>query len=102
MFGDGNSIAAGRVHHHDAALGGGVQIDVVDADAGASDDAQLGGLVHHGRIDKGRRADNDGVGVGQLSGKVSLSGLTTVQSPFSPKTLSAEGETLSATTTFIL
>ena len=69
VFGDGNRIAARSVHHHDAALGGGVEIDVVDAHAGASDHAQLGSLVHHGRIDKGRRAHNDGVSVGQLTGK---------------------------------
>ena len=31
MLGDSHSIAAGGVHHHDAALGGSVEIDVVDA-----------------------------------------------------------------------
>ena len=74
VFRDGNRIAAGSVHHHDAALGGGVEIDVVDTHARASDDAQLGSLVHHGRIDEGCRADNDGVGVGQLAGKSFLVG----------------------------
>ena len=33
-------VAAGRVHHHDAALRGRLDIDVVDADAGAADDLQ--------------------------------------------------------------
>ena len=63
VLGDRYGIAAGRVHHHDAALGGGVEIDVVDAHAGASDDAQLGRLVHHGCIDEGRRAHQNGVGI---------------------------------------
>ena len=69
VLGDGNSIAAGRIHHHDAALGGGVEIDVVDAHAGAPDDAQLGSLVHHGRVDEGRRANHDGIGIGQFAGE---------------------------------
>ena len=102
MLGDGDRIAAGSVHHHDAALGGGIEIDVVDAHARASDHAQFGSLVHHGRVDEGRRAHHDGVCIRQFTGERSLSGLTTVQSPFSPKTFSAEGETLSAMTIFIL
>ncbi len=69
MLGDGNSIATGRVHDHDAALGGGVEIDIVDAYAGAPDDAQLGSLVHHRRIDEGCRANQYGVGIGQLAGE---------------------------------
>ena len=36
-------LPAGRVHHHDALLGGGVDVDVVDADAGAADDPEVGG-----------------------------------------------------------
>ena len=36
-LGDGDRRAAGRVHHHDAAAGGGVEVHVVDADAGAAD-----------------------------------------------------------------
>ena len=54
VLGDRDGVAAGSVHHHDAALGGGVEIDVVHAHAGASDDAQLGRLVHHGGVDEGR------------------------------------------------
>ena len=41
MFRGGDGVAEGRVHHHDAALRGGGNIDVVDADAGAADDLQL-------------------------------------------------------------
>src|ERR1022692_1005879 len=61
MLGDSHSIAAGRVHPHDAAFGGSVEIDVVHAHAGASDDAQLGGLVHHGRVNERGRADQDAI-----------------------------------------
>ena len=69
VLGDRDGIAAGRVHHHDAALGGGVEIDVVHAHAGASDDAQLGGLVHHGGIDERGRAHQYGVRSGQFAGE---------------------------------
>ena len=41
VLGGGDVVAAGRVHHHDAALGRGRDVDVVDADAGAADDLQL-------------------------------------------------------------
>ena len=58
VFGNGNGIAAGSIHHHDAALGGCIEVNVVDAYARAPDDAQLGGLVHHGRINKCCRATN--------------------------------------------
>ena len=40
VLGGGDVAAAGRVHDHDAALGRRVDVDVVDADAGAADDAQ--------------------------------------------------------------
>ena len=33
-------VAAGRVHHHDALAGGGLGVDVVDADAGPGDRPQ--------------------------------------------------------------
>ena len=50
VLGGGDVVAAGRVHHHDAAPGGRVDVDVVDADAGAADDAQpLGGGDHLAR-----------------------------------------------------
>ena len=41
VFRRGDRIAAGRIHHHDAALRGRLDIDVVDADAGATDHLQL-------------------------------------------------------------
>ena len=37
-----DGVAAGRVHDHDAPLRGGLDVDVVDADAGAPDDLQPG------------------------------------------------------------
>ncbi len=61
-----HGVAAGSVHDHDAALGGSVEIDVVDAHPGASDDAQLGRLVHHGGVNEGSRAHQNGVGIGQF------------------------------------
>ena len=41
MLGDRNRIAARRVHDEYAGCGGGGQIDVVHADAGAADDLEL-------------------------------------------------------------
>jgi hypothetical protein len=45
MFGGGDGVAVRRVHHHHAARGGGFQIDIVHADAGAADHFQVGGDV---------------------------------------------------------
>ena len=42
VLGHRDGVAAGRVHHQHAGRGGGVQIDVVHAHAGAADHAQLG------------------------------------------------------------
>ena len=41
MFGGGDGIAERRVHHDDAFRGGGGNIDIVDADAGAADHFQI-------------------------------------------------------------
>ena len=41
MLGGGDGIAEGRVHDDDAARGGGRDVDIVDADAGAADDLEL-------------------------------------------------------------
>ena len=40
MLGGGDVAAAGRVHDHDALLGGRVDVDVIDADAGPTDHAE--------------------------------------------------------------
>ena len=42
MLGGGDRIAEGRVHDDDAAARGGRDIDIVDADAGAADDLEVG------------------------------------------------------------
>ena len=69
VLGDRYSIAAGSVHDDDAALGSGIEIDVIHAHTGAPDDAQSGGLVHHRGVNKRGGADQDGVGGWQLRGK---------------------------------
>ena len=61
VLGGGDVAAAGRVHHHDAALGGRVDVDVVDADAGAADDAQLVGPRDHVGGHLGGAADDERV-----------------------------------------
>ena len=49
VLGHRDGVAAGRVHHQHAGRGGGVQIHVVHAHAGAADHAQFRGLFEHGR-----------------------------------------------------
>src|SRR3954466_3526889 len=61
MFGRGDGVAVRRVHHHDAARGGGTDIDVVDADAGAADDLQVGGGVEQLPRHLGGGADREPV-----------------------------------------
>ncbi len=63
QFGGGNGVAAGGVHHDDAALGGGIDIDIVHADAGAADDAEIGGGGDDLLGDLGLGADDHGVNV---------------------------------------
>ena len=43
MLGGGEDVRLGRVHHHDAAVGGRRGVDVVEADAGAPHDHEIGG-----------------------------------------------------------
>src|SRR5262249_8412223 len=61
VLGGGDVAAAGRVHHHDAARGGGVDVDVVDADAGTADHAQLGGAGQHVGRHLGGATHDEGV-----------------------------------------
>ena len=42
MLGGSDVVAPGRIHHHDAALGGRLDIDVIDPDPGATHDTQIG------------------------------------------------------------
>ncbi len=62
-FRRGNRVSARRVHHDNAALRGGVDINVVHAHAGAPDDLELLGGVHDPRRDPGLRTHDDGRGV---------------------------------------
>ena len=55
-FGDGDGVGAGGVHHDDAAAGGFGGVDVVDADAGAADDAELRARRPAARRRPGRRS----------------------------------------------
>ena len=61
MFGGGDRIAERRVHHHHALGGCRGDIDIVDADAGAADDLQIGRMVEDLFGDLGRAADGEAV-----------------------------------------
>ena len=61
VLGGGDRVAEGRVHHDDAARGGGGDVDVVDADAGAPDHLQAVGVAQDVGGDLGRRADGEAV-----------------------------------------
>ena len=61
VLGGGDRVAEGRVHHDDALGGGGLDVDVVDANAGAADHLQLVGLGDQLLGDLGRRADGEAV-----------------------------------------
>ena len=56
VLGDRNRIAARRVHDEHAGCGGGGQVDVVHADAGAADDLQLRRLRQNVRVHLDRAA----------------------------------------------
>ena len=61
VLGRGDGVAVRRVHHHDAAGGGGFDVDIVHADAGAADDFQVGGGVEQFLGDFGGGADGEAV-----------------------------------------
>ena len=42
VFGGGDGISAWGIHDDDATFGGGIDIDIIDADAGATDDFEMG------------------------------------------------------------
>ena len=52
-----------RVDHQHTPCGGGVDVDVVKADAGAGDDLELGSGGQHLGVDRGRRAHQQGIGL---------------------------------------
>ena len=49
-------------------MGGGWGVDVVYADAGAADDAELGGGFEERGVNLDGGTDDEGVGIGQLGG----------------------------------
>ena len=49
----GRRRATRRIHHENAKFGRGVEIHIVDSDAGAADDLQLPGLQHQLTVDGG-------------------------------------------------
>ncbi len=61
VLGGGDAVAERAVHHDDPAPGGRVEVDVVDADAGASDHLERGGAVDNLARDFGRAADQQRV-----------------------------------------
>ena len=65
-FGDGHGVRPRRIHYHDAAAGGGFDIDVVDAHSGASDHAHLRRLLQHGCVNVDRGAHDQCIGVPQV------------------------------------
>ena len=59
VLGGGDDVRLRRVGDDDAALGRGLDVDVVDADAGAADDAEVVGAVDQVGGQLRRRADQD-------------------------------------------
>ncbi len=68
VLGDRNRVAARGVHHQHAGLGGGIEIDIVDADTRAPDDAQLGRLLEDGLVYLHGGAHQQRVGLGKVLG----------------------------------
>ena len=72
VLGHRHGIGAGRVHDRDALLGGGFQVDVVDAYAGPPDDPQLLGVFQQLGVGMHRRADDEGVRILQLARQLAV------------------------------
>ena len=72
VFGSRDRIAERRVHHDDALGGGGRNLDIVDADAGAADHLQPGGLVDDLRGRLGGGADRKAVVIADDLGELVL------------------------------
>ena len=73
VLGRGDGVAERRVHHHDAVRRRRLDVDIVDADAGAADDLELLRFRQHLGRDLGGRADrqplvvaDDGAQLGRL------------------------------------
>ena len=103
-LGDGDGVGAGGVHDDDAAAGGGSGVDVVDAYAGAADDAELRRGLEQLGVGLHGGADDEGVGVGEFGGEavLDLVGGDDCQPGSCWKTARVAGETFSARTIFML
>ena len=72
VLGGGDRIAERRVHHDDAARGGGGNVDIVDADAGAADHFQVLGVFQDLRRHLGGGADGEAVEAADQFGELLL------------------------------
>ena len=67
QFGHRVGAGLGGVAHGDALAGGILDVDVVQSDATADDNLQVGGCVQHGLRDLGAAADHHAVIVGRIA-----------------------------------
>ena len=65
LLGGGQRVAVRRIHHRDAAVGGGFDVDGVDTGAGTTDHAQVRGMDEGLGRHLGGRTDDQHVDVGQ-------------------------------------
>ena len=72
MLGDGDGVAAGRIHHNDAACCSCGNIDAVHADAGAANDFEVGGRVENVFGDSDGAAHENGMGGGEMIAELVL------------------------------
>ena len=63
MLAGGVDVRGRRVGDHNAALGRGLDVHVVQSDAGATDDLQILGGLEHFLIHRGGGAHEQGVGI---------------------------------------
>ena len=81
VLGDRHRVCAGGVHHGDALLGGGFQVDVIHAHAGAADHAELGSGREHARVHLDGGAHDQRVGIHQVGRKFAFDLLGSDQRP---------------------
>ena len=79
VLGSGVDGRLGGVRDDDPAAGRGLDVDVVDADACASDDLEAFRLLDESRVDRRRRADDDRVVVADDRGEIRLRVLDDVE-----------------------
>src|SRR5215510_7056492 len=82
VLGHRHGVSAGSVHDRDSGLGGGVEINVVYAYTGASDDAQLLCAAQDVCIHVHGGADDQRVGIGQRPGEIVIKLVRREHGPF--------------------